>query len=170
MPYVSRVAVDAELYRELLANFPAGVTVVTAFDAAGTPRGLTLVAFCGVSLVPPLVLVCVDLESNTLPAIRASGGYTVNFIGSGSHHIARLMATKSETKFEGIEWSRSPVPEAGPVLHADTAAHILCRSVQEIGAGDHVICLGEVVGGAVNPDQLPLAYHRREFVKIEART
>ena len=63
----------AELYRDLLSSFPAGVTVVTAFDAEGIPRGLTLIAFCGVSLDPPLVLVCVDRASNTLPAIQHSG-------------------------------------------------------------------------------------------------
>jgi len=74
----------AQLYRDLLSSFPAGVTVVTAFDADGNPRGLTLIAFCGVSLEPPLVLVCVDRGSNTLPAIQHSGGFTINFIGHRS--------------------------------------------------------------------------------------
>ena len=63
--------VGADLYRELLASFPAGICVVTAFTPEGEPRGLTLIAFCGVSLEPPLVLVCVDRASHTLPAIQA---------------------------------------------------------------------------------------------------
>jgi len=37
--------------------FATGVTVVTTRSADGTPRGLTVTAFCSVSLEPPLVLV-----------------------------------------------------------------------------------------------------------------
>ena len=158
--------VGPELYRELLTSFPAGVTVVTAFDAGGEPRGLTLVAFCGVSLQPPLVLVCVDRTSNTLPAIRHSGGYTVNFLGSKSQHVARLMATKSDAKFDAISWQRPAVPGPGPVLHEDAAAYILCQTRHEADGGDHVIVIGRVVGGATNPEQLPLLFHRRGYLDI----
>src|ERR1700704_2893521 len=101
----------ADLFRDLLSSYPAGVTVVTAFDADGKPRGLTLIAFCGVSLDPPLVLVCVDRSSNTLPAIQHCGGFTVNIIGSHSPHVARLMATKAGDKFEKIAWRRPALPE-----------------------------------------------------------
>ena len=149
---------QAELYRELLSRFPAGVTVVTAFDADRSPRGLTLIAFCGVSLDPPLVLVCVDRNSNTLPAIRSSGGFTVNFISGGSHNVARLMATKAPA-----------LPEGGPILDQDSAAYLVCRTVQEVAAGDHFIFLGEVKDGAEVEGQEPLVYHRRTFVGIPDR-
>src|ERR1700694_1203260 len=109
----------AELCPHLLSSFPAGVTVVTAFDADGSPRGLTLIAFCGVSLEPPLVLACVDRASNTLPAIWHSGGFTINFIGHHSDQVARLMATKSGDKFTRIAWRRPQLPEGGPILYDD---------------------------------------------------
>jgi len=153
-------------YRELLASFPAGVTVVTAFEAGGAPRGLTLIAFCGVSLDPPLVLVCVDRASNTLPAIRAAGGFTVNLISRDSHELARRMAGKGKDKFGGVAWSRPEVPEAGPVLHEDSTAHILCRTVESVEAGDHWVFIGEVRGGEVDQGRLPLLFHRREFREL----
>jgi flavin reductase (DIM6/NTAB) family NADH-FMN oxidoreductase RutF len=156
----------AELYRELLSSFPAGVTVVTAFDADGSPRGLTLIAFCGVSLEPPLVLVCVDRASNTLPAIQNSRGFTINFIGHRSDHVARLMATKSGDKFTRIAWSRPHLPEGGPVLHEDSAAHIVCRTWKALEAGDHWIFIGEVMEGATAEGQLPLVFHRRAFIDL----
>jgi flavin reductase (DIM6/NTAB) family NADH-FMN oxidoreductase RutF len=159
-----------ELYRELLSHFPAGVTVVTAFDQAGEPRGLTLIAFCGVSLEPPLVLVCVDRNSNTLPAIRHSGGFTVNVISSRSHHVARLMATKSADKFERIPWTPPGLAEGGPVLHRDSAAHLVCRTIQEVEAGDHWIFIGEVMEGAAAEGEQPLVFHRRDFVDLSEPT
>jgi flavin reductase (DIM6/NTAB) family NADH-FMN oxidoreductase RutF len=153
----------SELYRDLLSRFPAGVTVVTAFDERGEPRGLTLIAFCGVSLEPPLVLVCVDRNSNTLPAIRRSGGFTVNFISHRSQHVARLMATKSADKFEGIPWTAPGPAEGGPILHQDSSAHLVCRTADEIEAGDHLIFVGEVLDGAAVEGEEPVVFHRREF-------
>ena len=158
----------AGLYRDLLSSFPAGVTVVTAFDSHGAPRGLTLIAFCGVSLDPPLVLVCVDRQSNTLPAIQHSGGFTINFIGHQSSHIARLMATKDGDKFESIPWSAPDLAEGGPILHLDSAAHIVCRTWKAVEAGDHWIFIGEVMGGATAEGRMPLLFHRRAFVDLSA--
>jgi flavin reductase (DIM6/NTAB) family NADH-FMN oxidoreductase RutF len=156
----------AELYRDLLSSFPAGVTVVTAFDADGSPRGLTLIAFCGVSLEPPLVLACVDRTSNTLSAIQHSGGFTINFIGHHSDQVARLMATKSGDKFTRIAWRRPRLSEGGPILHEDSAAHIVCRTWKALEAGDHWIFIGEVMEGETAEGQLPLVFHRRAFVDL----
>jgi flavin reductase (DIM6/NTAB) family NADH-FMN oxidoreductase RutF len=158
----------SNLYRELLASFPAGVTVVTAFDADGKPRGLTLIAFCGVSLEPPLVLVCVDRSSNTLPAIQHSGGFTVNVVGSHSPHVARLMATKAGDKFEKIPWRRPELAEGGPILYADSAAHVVCKTWKVTEGGDHWIFVGEVMEGASAENQQPLVFHRRAFVDLGA--
>ncbi|MDQ6918879.1 MAG: flavin reductase family protein [Candidatus Dormibacteraeota bacterium] len=156
----------AQLYRDLLSSFPAGVTVVTAFAADGTPRGLTLIAFCGVSLEPPLVLVCVDRASNTLPAIQHSGGFTINFIGHHSDQVARLMATKTGDKFARIDWRRPKLAEGGPVLTEDSVAYIECRTWKALEAGDHWIFIGEVMDGASAEGQLPLIFHRRTFVDL----
>ena len=163
---LQRTGARGNVYRELLSTFPAGVTVVTAFDAEGKPRGLTLIAFCGVSLEPPLVLVCVDRASHTLPAIQHSGGFTVNVIGSHSPHVARLMATKAGDKFERIGWRRPELAEGGPILDGDTAAHIVCRTWRATEAGDHWIFIGEVMEGAAAANRQPLVFHRRGFVDL----
>src|SRR3989440_8045725 len=107
----SEVAVTPQLYREIMACFPTGVAIVTAHEAGDRPRGLTLSAFCAVSLDPPLVLVCVDKGSNTLPALRESGGFTVNFLAGGREHLAVLYASKAEEKFDDIAWRRPELPE-----------------------------------------------------------
>ncbi|MDQ6771615.1 MAG: flavin reductase family protein [Candidatus Dormibacteraeota bacterium] len=158
--------VSASLYREIMARFPSGVAIVTAHEAGGSPRGLTLSAFCAVSLEPPLVLACVDRTSNTLPALQAAGGFTVNFLAAGKEHLAVLYASKQEEKFAGIAWSRPSIPEGGPILHEDCAAYAVCVTRQALEAGDHWIFVGEVREGRVIPGRRPLVYHKRSFVDL----
>ena len=163
---LSTVPVTPQLYREIMACFPSGVAIVTASEADGKPRGLTLSAFCAVSLQPPLVLVCVDKTSQTLPALKAAGGFTVNFLAGGSEHLAVLYASKAEEKFHGIAWRQPELPEGGPILHEDCAAYAVCVTRQAIQAGDHWVFIGEVRDGGVIEGRLPLVYHRRGFIDL----
>ena len=163
---LSAVAVTPQLYRDIMACFPTGVAIVTAHEAGDRPRGLTLSAFCAVSLDPPLVLVCIDKGSNTLPALQASGGFTVNFLAGGREHLAVLYASKAEEKFQGIPWTRPELAEGGPILLEDCAAYAVCLTRQAIEAGDHWVFIGEVRDGAVIEGRLPLVYHRRAFIDL----
>jgi flavin reductase (DIM6/NTAB) family NADH-FMN oxidoreductase RutF len=160
------MAVALQLFRDIMACFPTGVAIVTARETDERPRGLTLSAFCPVSLEPPLVLVCIDKASNTLPALRASGGFTVNFLAGGREHLAVLYASKADEKFEGIAWSLPETAEGGPVLHEDCAAYAVCITRQAIEAGDHWVFIGEVCEGAAIAGRLPLVYHRRAFLDL----
>ena len=158
--------VAPQLFREIMASFPTGVAIVTARESDGRPRGLTLSAFSPVSLDPPLVLVCVDRASNTLPALQAAGGFTVNFLAGGREHLAVLYASKADEKFEGIAWRLPETPEGGPVLHEDCAAYAVCITRQAIEAGDHWGFIGEVREGSAIAGRLPLVYHRRAFLEL----
>src|SRR5262249_5066554 len=120
----------------------------------------------GGSPAPPLVLVCVDRSSNTLPALQASGGFTVNFLAGGREHLAVLYASKAEEKFDGISWRRPDIQEGGPILHEDSAAYAVCVTRQAIEAGDHWVFIGEVCDGAVIEGRLPLVYHQRAFIGL----
>ncbi|HKA66496.1 MAG TPA: flavin reductase family protein, partial [Solirubrobacterales bacterium] len=86
--------------------------------------------------------------------------------GHRSDQVARLMATKSGDKFTHIAWRRPQLPEGGPVLHEDSAAHIVCRTWKALEAGDHWIFIGEVMEGATAEGQLPLVFHRRAFIDL----
>ena len=89
--------VATELFRSLVGSFPTGVTVVMAWDKDLIRRGLTVNAFCSVSLDPPLVLICVDRNSQTLPAIETSGRFTANLLAEGHGPLALEFAAKATT-------------------------------------------------------------------------
>jgi flavin reductase (DIM6/NTAB) family NADH-FMN oxidoreductase RutF len=159
--------IDHLVFREVLAAFPAGVVVVTALGPDGEPAGLTVSAFCSVSADPPLVLVCVDKGSNTLPAIQASGAYTVNNLAHDRSELALLFASKREDKFAGVSWAAAAaLPHGGPILHRDIAAHAVCTVVESVEAGDHWVFIGEVVEAGFDEAAAPLVYHRRTFASV----
>ena len=131
--------IDPQRFRDVLSAFPTGVVVLTAFGDDGGPRGLTVSAFCAVSLHPPLVLVSIDKTSNTLPAVQQAGGFTANILAAGREALARRMATKLSDKFDGIAWRR-PVASLNYLL----SSHVWRQdhngfSHQDPGFIDHVV-------------------------------
>lgn len=159
--------IDQGQFLSVLASFPAGVAVVTSLDREERPVGLTVSAFCSVSRTPPLILVCVDNGSATLPAIRDSGKFTVNFLSDDREEIARRFATKDPDKFAGQAWRHSDsLPGGGPILHEDTVAHLACTVFKAVEAGDHWVIVGEVVEANVEEEARSLLYHRRNFSSI----
>lgn len=156
-----------ETFTRVMAALPAGVAVVTAVDAWGRPRGLTTTAVTSVSLSPPLLLVCVDLKSRTLPAIRHSQGFAVNIIDERHAPVARHFSSKLEDKFASAVW-RSGL-HGFPVLHEYALAWAECRVERELIVGDHVVFVGELLDGGADEDgRMPLTYFRRGFGRFLA--
>jgi len=153
---------DQSTFFAVMGAFPTGVAVVTAVDAGGHARGLTCNALCSVSAEPPLMLVCVERGSTTLPAIRHSGRFAVNYLAAGREALARLFASKEPDKFGEVAWQ--PADNGMPWLHQDSVALAECTATQEIEAGDHVIFIGRVEGGRPpEEDARPLLFFRRGY-------
>jgi len=155
--------IEPQRFREIMATFPSGVVVLTAFGEDGRPRGLTVSAFCAVSMEPALALVCVDKTSNTLPAVHHTGGFTANILATGRERLARRMATKLTDKFDGLAWRRPESKLGGPILEEDTAAYAVCTLRDTIEAGDHWILIGRVTDGAHRDGVAPLVFSRRTY-------
>ena len=156
------MTIDRQSFFEVMASFPSGVAIVTTLTPDGTPRGLTTTAVCSVSADPPTILVCVDLASRTLSALRGRRAFVVNFIGEGRSALCRLFASKEEDKFAHVAWRETG---AGlPLLHEDVLAWAACSTVHELEVGDHVLLVARVDDGGVQPElEPPLMYYRRSW-------
>jgi flavin reductase (DIM6/NTAB) family NADH-FMN oxidoreductase RutF len=147
---------------EIMASFPSGVAIVTSVAPDGTPRGLTTTAVSSVSARPPTVLVCVDLASRTLEALRVRRRFVVNFVGQGRSQLGLLFASKADDKFERVAWRATA--SGLPLLHEDSLAWAECCTVHDLEVGDHVILVARVEDGGVQPQlEPPLMYYRRSW-------
>ncbi len=155
-------SVEPDLFRNIVGSFPTGVTIVTTAGEDGLPHGLTSNAFASVSIDPPLLLVCVDKRSQTLESLRWSGAFVVNFLAASRDDLSTRFASKVEDKFSGVSWSPSELARGAPVLHQDSIAYAECVTTQEVEAGDHIILIGQVVGGMARGGT-PLMYYRRSY-------
>ena len=178
--------VDPERYRELIGRFATGVTVVTTlfrepYDGAAGPAdagdrggefhpwGTTVNAFTGLSLDPPLVLVCIGQGRKIHPVIARAGRFAVNILGEDGQDLSDCFAG-APSSFPRSAFCNAPyrVGVTGvPVLEA-AIAHLECMLERSIDAGDHTIYVGRVVDvGARDDDALPLLYFRRHYLRIE---
>ena len=156
------MAIQRQSFFEIMASFPSGVAIVTTLDAQGAPRGLTTTAVSSVSSHPPTVLVCVDLGSRTLDALRARRRFVVNFMGQGRSQLCLLFASKADDKFDGVSWR--PTKTGLPLLEEDVLAWAECCTMHDLEVGDHVILVARVEAGGVVPAlESPLMYYRRSW-------
>ena len=154
--------VTREEYLVIMSAFPTGVAIVTTLEPEGTPRGLTTNAMTSVSAEPPIILVCVDRNSRTLPALLHTKRFVVNFMRDDCEEICRLFASKADDKFEHVAWT--PGIGGVPILHEGAVAHVECATLEELEVGDHVVVTGLVEAGSPPaPSDVPIVYFRRSF-------
>ncbi|GAC1403436.1 MAG: hypothetical protein NVS4B12_25020 [Ktedonobacteraceae bacterium] len=137
------MAIEKDFFRQVLGRFATGVTVVTT-NNKGTISGLTVNAFCSVSLEPPLVLVCVDLSSNALLLIRESKNFAVNILTNEQEYLSRCFATPSTERYENFCHAEYATAVTGAPILDGVLAFIDARVVAEYPGGDHIIFLGQV--------------------------
>lgn len=154
--------IDKSELRRVMGLFATGVTIITTRDESGCPFGFTANAVSSVSLVPPLMLVCVDKKADTYPYFERSGVFTVNILAEDQEMLSRKFATSGIEKFAGIGYRKN---ELGCAVLDDAVGHLACRIVRAIDAGDHTIYLGEV-DTADAGDGPPLLFFRGGYRKL----
>ncbi|MFJ2770403.1 flavin reductase family protein [Streptomyces sp. NPDC087300] len=130
-------------FREMMASFPTGVSVVTARDGSAAPRGMTCSSLCSLSVDPPTLLTCLRTESPTLRAVLASGAFAVNLLHGEADWVAALFASGAPDRFEKVAWR--PVGHTrSPALIEAAHAVAECTVARTHPSGDHVIVVGTV--------------------------
>ena len=152
-------AVDELAFREAIAHFATGVTVITTLRDDGTPAGMTASAVTSVSLDPVLLLVCINNRLPTHGAIEASRRFVVNVLGEGQEELALRFARSGIDKFESVPL----VPGTELPILADAIAHFTCDVHERFPGGDHSIFIGLVRSCAAMPGKRPLVYFKSGF-------
>ena len=147
--------VDELAFRRLMGRHAAGVVVVTV--AGDPPAGFTATSFTSVSLRPPLVSFCLDRKASSWPAVAVARTVAVHVLSDRQERVARTFATSGIDRFAThADWHAGP---DGVPLLGGVAAHLVCRVVQRVPAGDHCIVLATpVIGEHGDENAAPLLY------------
>ncbi|MGH7949165.1 MAG: flavin reductase family protein [Candidatus Binataceae bacterium] len=127
--------------RRVMGHFATGVTVITTLRNSGELHGLTANAFTSVSLVPPLLLICVDKKAESYPCFDETKVFTVNVLAHDQEAVSRKFAVSGGDKFHGVAFHSGA--NGAPILDG-ALAYIECKVVQAFDGGDHTIYLGEI--------------------------
>jgi flavin reductase (DIM6/NTAB) family NADH-FMN oxidoreductase RutF len=158
------MAIGPDEFRAALGRFATGVTILTARDAAGRDHGMTASAFCSVSLVPPLVLACVDRAAEMHDVLRDVSHFAISILAEGQEALSRRFAElPSGGRFDGVGFTRG---DSGVVLIDEAIGHLECRLLERHDAGDHTIYVGEVQSSTAGLGR-PLLYYRGGYAQLE---
>jgi 3-hydroxy-9,10-secoandrosta-1,3,5(10)-triene-9,17-dione monooxygenase reductase component len=153
----------ARVFRDTIARFATGVTVVTATGPGG-PGGMTTNAVTSLSLEPRLLLVCFEARSRTLEVVRASRRFAVNILRAGDEDLAAVFASKvvGPQKFADVTHTEE---HGVPVLDR-ALAWIACDLLELRPGGDHEIGIGQVLGTGSGEPGDPLVFFGGRYTTV----
>jgi flavin reductase (DIM6/NTAB) family NADH-FMN oxidoreductase RutF len=152
---------DADGLRQVLAQVPAGVVVVATRDAAGF-RGLTASSFAPVSLVPPLVLVCLDRFSSTLEALAGTGVFNISLLSRRQEFLADRFSGRAPAVDPAWREVAHRLGGNGLPLIEGCSAWFECEVENRHLAGDHEIVVGLLHKAELGMTE-PLVHWQRAF-------
>ena len=150
-----RPAVPERQFREALAQFATGVTIVTARAAHGAFIGFTANSFNSVSLDPPLVIWSLARRSRSLAVFEGTERYAINVLAHDQVELARRFSRPHADRFAGVAHRAG---KGGAPLIEGCAAWLECRHHALHPAGDHMLFIGEV-DGCAHRSVAPLLWH-----------
>ena len=156
------MSIDPSTFRSVLGRFASGVTIITAVDERGDDHGMTVTAFCSLSLEPPLVLACIDHAAAMHDLLQRVTHFAVSILAAEQEALSRRFAEPDLDPFDGVGFGRGT---NGAALIDDALAHLECRAFGRFPAGDHTIVVGLVERGG-SRDARPLLYYRSGYTEL----
>ncbi len=155
--------VDPALQRRILGHFATGVTIVTT-RAATESAGLTVNAFCSLSLDPPLILVAIDRRSFSYEFLKKAGCFAVNILAADQEDISRRFAIPGPKDFTDLAMITAVT---GAPIFAEALAWLDCRVTNVVAGGDHDIFIAQIEAGETRQGE-PLLYYRGQYRALSA--
>jgi flavin reductase (DIM6/NTAB) family NADH-FMN oxidoreductase RutF len=128
-------------FRDALAQFATGVTVIAARRPDGRYAGFTANSFNSVSLLPPLVVWSLHRRADNLAAFENAKRYAINVLAHAQVDLARRFSRPHTDRFEGVSFR---LGAADAPLIEGCIAWFECRHHAMHRAGDHVLFIGQV--------------------------
>jgi len=155
--------VHPEEFKDAMARLSSHVTIVTAVDRHGRPRGFTASAVCSLSLDPPLLLVCIARSGAAHDTFMRADRFAVNVLRESHRDLAIRFASRAVDRFAGTDFIMAG---AQPPYLPDALSVLSCRRRDTHPGGDHTILVGTVEMLRTSPGE-PLVYFDRKLCGLD---
>lgn len=149
---------SAPCFHYLLHPYPT--FLVTCVGSDSRPNIITVAWLIPVSVEPPLIAMSVRPTRHSYSLLVDSGEFVVNVphVGLAAEALrCGRRSGRSVDKFVTSGLTPSRARHVRPPIIAECLAHLECRIVEDIEAGDHRLLIGEVID----------AYAGRGFTDVE---
>jgi len=147
-----------------MRRWASGVSVLTTRREGGI-LGITVSAFCSVSVDPPLVLACIDRKARSHALIEKQRSFAINVLKAGQERLSELAAGHSGERGNWLEAQVYRKAETGAPILSDCLAWFDCSLEATYEGGDHTIFLGRVQA-AGHSEGRPLLYFDGSYYKL----
>ncbi|MCR2808414.1 MULTISPECIES: flavin reductase family protein [unclassified Microbacterium] len=158
---------DPQRLRDVLGNYPTGVSVITGLAPDGQALAMVVGTFTSVSLDPPLVAFLPMKSSSTFAELRDQDSFVVNIVAHDQEELVRRLARSDRTKMDAEAWDRT---EWGNPVLRDVVATVECARHSILEAGDHYIVLGLVENLRTLRPTTPLVFFRGGYGEFAAKS
>ena len=160
------MAISGADFKQALQRWGSGIAVVATKSEKFGTQGMTVTAFCSLSVTPPQILVCLNESADTGEGIKESGNFSVNVLKSDQEHISNQFAggSSQQQRFENTKWETGMLEV--PIM-SDSLMSLSCKVVTIIPSGTHNIVIGEVEE-TVCRSGAPLLYFRSGYHTLAA--
>jgi flavin reductase (DIM6/NTAB) family NADH-FMN oxidoreductase RutF len=142
--------VEDQIRSEVLKTIPYGFYITGVVGEGGEANGFTTCWVSQVSFDPQQVIVAVRKQQHTHELIESGGVFSLNFLDTSQEGLARKFTQALANEDGTIGGSPyTPGGITGAPLFDEAFAHLECRVVGSMEAGDHTVYLGEVVAASL---------------------
>ncbi len=137
---------EDQIRSEVLKTIPYGFYIVGVLGGSGEANGFTACWVSQVSFEPQQVILAAQKEQRTTSLLESGGVFSLNFLDTSQEGLAHKFTQSLEHEKGTVGGSPyTPGGITGAPLFDEAFAHLECRVVNKMEAGDHIVYLGEVL-------------------------
>lgn len=157
------MGIDSRAFRDALGLFPTGVCVVTAIDADHRAVGMTVNSFSALSLDPPLVLWCMQKNSERFDTYYKAQGFGISILAEDQQDLSGRYAQKEQYELSSGSYR---IGRSGQAVLRQCIGSFECSLQQTVDGGDHIILIGKVLEMERRDSARPLLFYGGEYRQL----
>lgn len=154
---------DAEAFKRVFRQHPAGVAVITLRTEDDALVGLTATSVISVSADPPILAFSIAASSSSWPALAQASSVAVSFLADDQHDVARRFAAHGIDRFAEAGWS---VLDTGEPVIDGAAAWIRGEVLQRILMGQSYLVSVLASSSGDRPGASAIVYRDRTYHRL----